>query len=163
MNVELGIIEGFYGRPWSWSDRVETVEALAKHPDFTLTNPNRLRSLVGAFAANQRAFHRDDGRGYRFLADTILAADRINPQTGMDGDGRIWSRFVTEEATMPLVLQPHDQLRRGLGTVHQGRVRIEGDNNGFGPGDGTGNGGIGPADGTGFGPGGGKSPAGPAL
>lgn len=31
MDVELGIIEGFYGRPWSWDDRAETVRALAPH------------------------------------------------------------------------------------------------------------------------------------
>lgn len=29
--VELGIIEGFYGRPWSWAARAETVRALAPH------------------------------------------------------------------------------------------------------------------------------------
>jgi hyaluronoglucosaminidase len=31
MDVELGIIEGFYGRPWSWEDRTSTVSALAPH------------------------------------------------------------------------------------------------------------------------------------
>jgi hyaluronoglucosaminidase len=31
MDVELGIIEGFYGRPWSWAERAETVAALAPH------------------------------------------------------------------------------------------------------------------------------------
>jgi hyaluronoglucosaminidase len=29
MTVELGIIEGFYGKPWSWPSRQETVDALA--------------------------------------------------------------------------------------------------------------------------------------
>ncbi|MQA91442.1 MAG: hyaluronidase [Gemmatimonas sp.] len=28
MNVELGIIEGFYGRPWSWRERAETIAFL---------------------------------------------------------------------------------------------------------------------------------------
>ncbi|MBV9931542.1 MAG: aminopeptidase N [Alphaproteobacteria bacterium] len=63
------------------ADTIDTVEALAKHPDFSLTNPNRLRALVGAFASNQRAFHHRSGRGYRFLADTILEVDALNPQT----------------------------------------------------------------------------------
>jgi aminopeptidase N len=63
------------------ADTAEAVEALAGHPDFTLANPNRLRALVSAFASNQRAFHDASGRGYRFLADTILALDRLNPQT----------------------------------------------------------------------------------
>ncbi|CAN5654962.1 beta-N-acetylglucosaminidase domain-containing protein [soil metagenome] len=31
MNVELGIIEGFYGKPWSWDERKETVAFLAPH------------------------------------------------------------------------------------------------------------------------------------
>jgi hyaluronoglucosaminidase len=29
--IELGTIEGFYGRPWSWSERGETVRFLASH------------------------------------------------------------------------------------------------------------------------------------
>src|SRR5688572_6593304 len=31
MDVELGIIEGFYGRPWSWEERAATVAYLAPH------------------------------------------------------------------------------------------------------------------------------------
>jgi hyaluronoglucosaminidase len=31
METELGIIEGFYGRPWSWSERAETVAYLQPH------------------------------------------------------------------------------------------------------------------------------------
>jgi aminopeptidase N len=62
-------------------DVLEQVLALSEHPNFTLRNPNRARALVGAFAANQRGFHSGDGAGYRFLADTILALDAINPQT----------------------------------------------------------------------------------
>jgi aminopeptidase N len=76
-------------------DTLAAVEGLAGHPDFTLANPNRMRSLVGAFAANQRAFHDASGRGYRFLADMILAVDRLNPQTAarlVPPLGR-WRRF----------------------------------------------------------------------
>jgi aminopeptidase N len=61
-------------------DTVDQVLALAKHPNFTIANPNRLRSLAGTFGGNQWAFHSADGRGYEFLADMILAADRLNPQ-----------------------------------------------------------------------------------
>ena len=83
-------------------DTAETVETLAKHPDFTLANPNRLRSLVGAFAANQRAFHDPSGRGYRFLADMILATDKLNPQTAarlVPPLGR-WRRFGEARAAL---------------------------------------------------------------
>ncbi|MGE3746885.1 MAG: aminopeptidase N, partial [Sphingomonadaceae bacterium] len=62
-------------------DTAAAVEALASHEDFTLANPNRARALVGAFAGNQRAFHDKSGRGYRFLADKVIALDRLNPQT----------------------------------------------------------------------------------
>ncbi len=62
-------------------DAGAVVRALAEHPDFTLANPNRARALIGAFGANQRAFNAADGSGYRFLADEILALDRLNPQT----------------------------------------------------------------------------------
>src|SRR3546814_7218479 len=71
------------------------VETLAKHGDFTLANPNRMRSLVGAFAAYQRAFHDPSGRGYRFLADMILAVEKLNPQAAarlLPPLGR-WRRF----------------------------------------------------------------------
>ena len=84
------------------ADTPAAVEALARHPDFTLTNPNRLRSLVGAFSVNQRAFHDPSGRGYKFLADMILAADRLNPQTAaklVPPLGR-WRRFGEDRAKL---------------------------------------------------------------
>ncbi|WP_395613600.1 aminopeptidase N [Allosphingosinicella sp.] len=84
------------------ADTPAAVEALAKHPDFTLSNPNRLRSLVGAFSVNQRAFHDASGRGYAFLADMILAADKLNPQTAaklVPPLGR-WRRFGEERAKL---------------------------------------------------------------
>ena len=94
-------------------DTADTVEALARHPDFTLSNPNRMRSLVGAFAANQRAFHEGSGRGYRFLADMILAVDKLNPQTAarlVPPLGR-WRRFDEKRAGLMQA-----ELRRIVGT-----------------------------------------------
>ena len=63
------------------ADTLLQVQALMGHKDFTIANPNRLRSLIGAFAANQRRFHAADGAGYRLLADQLLAVDRINPSS----------------------------------------------------------------------------------
>ena len=60
---------------------LEHVEALAEHPDFTLHNPNRVRSLYMALAGNPPAFHAASGKGYRMIAGLILALDPINPQT----------------------------------------------------------------------------------
>ncbi|GAO38154.1 aminopeptidase N [Sphingomonas changbaiensis NBRC 104936] len=77
------------------ADALDQVLKLAQHPDFTLTNPNRARSLVGAFSANQRGFHSGEGEGYRFLADNILALDAINPQTAAKFVAPLgrWRRF----------------------------------------------------------------------
>jgi aminopeptidase N len=60
---------------------IEQVQELAQHPDFTMRNPNRVRSLHMAFAGNPQGFHAADGAGYRMIADVILALDPINPQT----------------------------------------------------------------------------------
>ncbi|WP_298470437.1 aminopeptidase N [uncultured Erythrobacter sp.] len=62
-------------------DVINQVSALANHPDFTMKNPNRVRSLYMAFAGNPQGFHSVDGAGYRMIADVIIALDPINPQT----------------------------------------------------------------------------------
>ncbi|WP_066799436.1 aminopeptidase N [Sphingomonas soli] len=84
----------------SRSDAAAAVEALAGHPDFTLANPNRARALIGAFSVNQRAFHDPSGRGYKFVADQLIALDKLNPQTAaklIPPLGR-WKRFDAERA-----------------------------------------------------------------
>lgn len=62
-------------------DVLSQVKKLAEHPDFTMKNPNRVRSLYMAFAGNPQGFHAKDGSGYRLIADVILELDPINPQT----------------------------------------------------------------------------------
>jgi aminopeptidase N len=55
--------------------------ALTGHAAFSITNPNRVRALIGAFAqANATQFNRADGQGYEFAADYVLALDPKNPQ-----------------------------------------------------------------------------------
>jgi aminopeptidase N len=62
-------------------DTPAAVRALAKHADFDLRNPNRVRALVASFASgNQVRFHDPSGSGYRFLAETIVALDPMNSQ-----------------------------------------------------------------------------------
>ena len=57
------------------------VRQLTRHPDFSMKNPNRARSLIGAFChGNPGAFHRADAAGYVFWADRVLEMDAINPQ-----------------------------------------------------------------------------------
>jgi aminopeptidase N len=89
----------------AWSLRTDTVDAvkeLAQHPDFTLANPNRVRSLYGALSGNQAAFHQADGAGYRLIADLVIALDPKNPQTAarmIPPLGR-WKRFDEARAAM---------------------------------------------------------------
>jgi aminopeptidase N len=83
-------------------DTVDQVLKLATHPDFVIANPNRLRAVAGVFGGNHWAFHSRDGRGYGFLADMILAADKINPQVAarmVPAFGR-WRRFEPKRAEL---------------------------------------------------------------
>jgi aminopeptidase N len=83
-------------------ETVDEVLRLAQHPDFVITNPNRLRSLASVFGANHWAFHSADGRGYAYLADMIIAADKLNPQVAarmVPPFGR-WRRFEPKRAAL---------------------------------------------------------------
>ena len=83
-------------------DTVDLVAELGRHKDFTLANPNRVRSLYGAFAGNQWAFHHISGKGYAMVADCIIALDKLNPQTAarlVPPLGR-WKRFDANRAAM---------------------------------------------------------------
>jgi len=57
------------------------VKELMKHPAFSMSNPNRIRSVIGRFCGgNAKAFHADNGEGYEFLTDQVLILDKTNPQ-----------------------------------------------------------------------------------
>ncbi len=60
---------------------LDHVRALAEHPDFTMTNPNRVRALYMALAVNAKGFHAGNGEGYRMIGDVIRRLDPVNPQT----------------------------------------------------------------------------------
>jgi aminopeptidase N len=92
------------------ADTFERVTALARHPDFTLANPNRLRALVGNFAmGNPVRFHAADGRPYAFLTDVVLELDRRNPQVSARLAASLapWRRFPAAQRTAM-----HAQLER---------------------------------------------------
>jgi aminopeptidase N len=56
-------------------------KSLLKHPDFTLHNPNRARSLIRSLCGdNPAAFHRSDAAGYVFWAERVIELDAFNPQ-----------------------------------------------------------------------------------
>jgi aminopeptidase N len=57
------------------------IRRLMGHHAFSMNNPNRLRSLIGAFATgNLTRFNALDGSGYELLVETVLAVDPKNPQ-----------------------------------------------------------------------------------
>ncbi|MCW0353070.1 aminopeptidase N [Pantoea ananatis] len=57
------------------------VRRLLSHRSFSMGNPNRIRSLIGAFASgNPSAFHAEDGSGYRFLVEMLTDLNTRNPQ-----------------------------------------------------------------------------------
>jgi aminopeptidase N len=60
---------------------LDRVLSLIQREDFTHTNPNRVRSLIGAFCSGNLAeFHADDGRAYQFWLDQVKTLDAANPQ-----------------------------------------------------------------------------------
>lgn len=60
---------------------LERLKALMETPDFDITNPNKVRSVVGAYCGqNLVRFHDLSGEGYEFLADIIIKLDDMNPQ-----------------------------------------------------------------------------------
>lgn len=75
---------------------IEDIRALAQHADFNIKNPNRVRSLYGAFANNNPAiFHAENGTGYDFLTEAIITLNTINPQIAarLLGPMRDWKRY----------------------------------------------------------------------
>ncbi|MDK4552538.1 aminopeptidase N [Kingella kingae] len=62
------------------ADTLAQVQAALSHPQFSLTNPNKVRSLIGVFARNVPHFHAADGSGYAFVAEKICEINAFNPQ-----------------------------------------------------------------------------------
>ncbi|MEG3768560.1 aminopeptidase N, partial [Alteromonas sp. 14N.309.X.WAT.G.H12] len=62
-------------------DILAHITMLKAHPQFTMGNPNRVRSLIGSFAFyNASGFHKLDGSGYQFVTDYLIELDKQNPQ-----------------------------------------------------------------------------------
>jgi aminopeptidase N len=90
---------------------VEGMQGLMAHPAFTLRNPNRARSVIFQFCvANVRSLHAEDGSGYRYWADQVLALDVLNPEIAARLARAFdhWARFV------PSI---RDQMQRELKRV----------------------------------------------
>ncbi len=90
-------------------DTLERVTQLMQHPLFSIRNPNKVRSLIGAFAhSNPINFHRSDGSGYEFVADRVLELDKLNPQIA-SRLVRAFSRWKKHEPKRRELMQQHLQ------------------------------------------------------
>ena len=95
-------------------DTLDDVKRLMTHPVFSMKNPNKVRSLVGAFCSmNHVRFHDLSGLGYEFLADRIIELNTINPQIGarMVSPFTTWKKYDGERQHMI-----RDQLERIVNT-----------------------------------------------
>ncbi len=89
---------------------IDRITSLLEHDVFSLKNPNKVRSLIGAFAmANPVQFHRTDGAGYAWVAERVMEVDALNPQVA----ARLvrafdpWARYDSKRQQLML-----EQLRR---------------------------------------------------
>jgi aminopeptidase N len=98
---------------------LQRVEVLEQHPSFTLSNPNKIRSLIGGFCnANLVNFHNPDGSGYEFLKQRILRLHSLNPQVA--------ARLMTPLTGWKKFPEPNSsQMREALQTIaeEQGLVK----------------------------------------
>lgn len=72
------------------------VQDLLGHPLFSIKNPNKVRALIGSFAAgNPTCFHDKSGTGYQFLANKVIELDRLNPHMAARMLGRLsrWRKY----------------------------------------------------------------------
>ncbi len=77
-------------------ETIETVRTLTEHNAFSITNPNKVHSLIGTFSmANPTSFHASDGVAYRFHADRVIELDSLNPQVAsrMASAFNQWKRY----------------------------------------------------------------------
>jgi aminopeptidase N len=98
---------------------LQRVEELEAHSSFTLSNPNKIRSLIGGFCnANLVNFHNPDGSGYEFLKKRILTLHSRNPQVA--------ARLMTPLTRWKKFPEPNSsQMREALQVIadEQGLVK----------------------------------------
>ncbi|MCE1713772.1 aminopeptidase N C-terminal domain-containing protein, partial [Enterobacter hormaechei] len=83
-------------------DVLANVRHLLNHRSFSMSNPNRVRALIGAFVNNPVAFHVEDGSGYQFLVEILTDLNSRNPQVA--------SRLIE-----PLIrLKRYDEKRQNM-------------------------------------------------
>ncbi|MFH0261173.1 aminopeptidase N [Vibrio barjaei] len=91
---------------------LENVKYCMSHKAFSLSNPNRTRSLIGSFLnMNPRRFHDISGEGYQFAGEILTQLNESNPQVA--------SRLID-----PLLkLKKYDEKRQELIKVELNKLR----------------------------------------
>ena len=96
------------------ADAVDRVEGLMASPTFDMRNPNRVRSLIGAFGSgNPTQFNRPDGRGYALVASVAAELNSTNPQVA----ARLLGAFRTWRALEPVRRAKAELALRGLAAL----------------------------------------------
>lgn len=84
-------------------DILSRLDLLQAHSQFSIKNPNKVRSLIGSFAFyNNKGFHAPDGSGYRYVVDYLAKLDKINPQVA--------ARIITPMLQFKRYNQTHQAL-----------------------------------------------------
>jgi aminopeptidase N len=98
-------------------DTIDQVQALTEHRCYEADNPNKVHSLIGAFAhSNPIRFHREDGAGYEFVADQLLKTDAKNPQVAarLASAFNLWRRFEPHRREGMKKTLEHISAREGI-------------------------------------------------
>ena len=91
-------------------DGLQRVASLLQHPRFDPMAPNAVRAVLGGFAGNLLVFHAEDGSGYQFMAEQIIALDQRNAITA-SRLAKVFSRWGTYSSKrQALVKAALDQL-----------------------------------------------------
>jgi aminopeptidase N len=84
---------------------LDRVNALMENQAFSINNPNKVRSLIGAFCgSNPINFHSPDGSGYQFLQQQIIRLNSLNPQVA--------ARLITPLTRWKKLPEPNRGLMR---------------------------------------------------
>jgi aminopeptidase N len=84
-------------------DILSRLDLLQAHSQFSIKNPNKVRSLIGSFAFyNSKGFHAPDGSGYRYVVNYLSQLDKVNPQVA--------SRIITPLLQLKRYNQKHQTL-----------------------------------------------------
>lgn len=82
---------------------VDNIQKLLDHEAFDIKNPNKVRSVIGAFAGQSLVnFHAEDGSGYHLLADHIILLNSLNPQIASRLVTPLskWSRYTSKQGQL---------------------------------------------------------------